>query len=77
MNPENNSLKQPAASMPLSGMDPVLDHLVIAGLPLTRENYLSIAGLQEPLDGEREAYLLTLPLVSSTKADTVPNSHET
>lgn len=74
MKSEDNSFKQPVASMPLSGADPVLEHLEIAGLPLTRENYIRVAGLQEPLGPETEGYLLTLPLESSARAGIATNS---
>ena len=64
MTPENNSSMPQGKSIPLSGNDPVLEHLKARGLPLTRENYVKMADLQEPLDGEMEGYLLTLPLES-------------
>lgn len=52
----------PATSLPLSGSDPVMEHLKARGLPLTRPNWILFAGLTEPLDGETEGYLLSLPL---------------
>lgn len=62
MKPEPNSLTSPAASLPLSGNDPVLEHLKLRGLPLTRASYVQAAGLTEPLDPEQEGYLLSLNL---------------
>ena len=64
MTPENNSSTPPAGSIPLSGNDPVLEHMQRRGLRPTRANYVKLAGLQEPLDAETEGYLLTLPLES-------------
>jgi hypothetical protein len=55
-------LTPPAGSLPLSGNDPVIAHLQLLGLPLTRTNWISYAGLSEPLDAETEGYLLSLPL---------------
>ena len=68
MKPESNSSTSPAASLPLSGNDPVLDHLKLRGLPPTRENYVKAAGLADPLEAEQEA--LVMEALSSTKMET-------
>jgi hypothetical protein len=52
----------PTAPLPLSGSDPVIEHLRARGLPITQENWIQYAGLTEPLDSETEGYLLSLPL---------------
>ena len=41
----------------LRGSDPVLDWMLDNQAPLTREEYLSVAGLTEPLEPEVEATL--------------------
>ncbi len=69
MTPENNSSTSPVASLPLSGNDPVLEHLKLRGLPPTRENYVMVAGLTEPLEAEQEALVLEA-LASSSKQET-------
>jgi len=41
----------------LRGTDPILDSMLAHHLPLTRETYLAIAGLEEPLHIEMEMEL--------------------
>ena len=66
MKPEISSPKSPVESSPLSGIDPVVDHLLKLGLPVTRENWIKAAGLEEPLEAEHEAMLdEALSLMSS------------
>lgn len=48
---------QGASSLPPGQRDPIVQHLQNAGLPATRESYLRVAGLSEPLDAETEASL--------------------
>ncbi len=52
----------PTAPLPLTGNDPVIEHLRARGLPVTRKNWIQYSGLTEPLDSETEGYLLSLPL---------------
>ena len=42
----------PTAPLPLTGNDPVIEHLRARGLPITRENCTQYAGLTEPVDAE-------------------------
>ena len=58
MKPETAFSTSQGASLPLSGMDPVMLEIKRRGLPATRENYVQLAGLQEPLQAEQEALLL-------------------
>lgn len=58
MKPETEFLTSQGASLPLSGIDPVMEQLRRRGLPATRENYVKLAGLQEPLEAEQEALVL-------------------
>lgn len=57
MKPDNNSSPSPATSTTRPGMDAIVQDLVKAGLPVTRENYLHKAGWTEPLEPELEATL--------------------
>lgn len=54
-NPPSQQLQE--TSIPLSGIDPVTEHLLKVGLPVTRENWIRASGLEEPLDQEHEALL--------------------
>lgn len=57
MKPESNSTTSPAASIPLTGSDPLLELMKAQGTPLTRQNYLALAypqGAPDPLPAELE-----------------------
>ena len=54
---ESASSPLPAGSPRPTGTDPIQRELASVGLPLTRANYLRLAGLQEPLTAELEATL--------------------
>jgi hypothetical protein len=38
----------------LTGMDPILAYMQNTGIPVTRQAYLDVAGLVEPLTAEEE-----------------------
>ena len=60
LNPsEVKSSSSPAVLKSLPGSDTILDYMKAAGLPLTRENYLSLAwpDVKEPLPPELELEL--------------------
>ena len=57
--PSLDSLKEPErlAMQRAAKSDPLLAGMIRDGNPLTREVYLSLNGMKEPLDAEEEAML--------------------
>lgn len=49
--------------IPITNYDPVLEHMKSLGIPLTRANYVRMAGMVEQLEGEHDGYVISLPLV--------------
>lgn len=60
MTPEPDPKNLPVESIPLTGPDPLLEHMKARQIPLTRKNYLDLAypeGAPDPMPGELEALL--------------------